>query len=153
MTGVIALAAMALLMGGLYWWSHRRQLAREADYPKHWLTTGELPPAGLDVALAVIRSHLIKPWDRWGGVIIWTKEPFIVNGTTLAAGTVDDDYAPRVRVMFAKNIWETALAHEIGHVMWLRVYKTYGEGAPEFQRWVRTVNSEIQVRLTTNPLA
>lgn len=148
--GLVALAVMLLAAGGVWLWTRKRDAKIVAAYPTSWVSTGVPPPAGLAVALEIIRSRLTAAyWPRWGGTIIWTDGYFPVGYISKAAGVMQDPDEPRIKLTCITNIWETALAHEIYHVEWVRnpANKTDGEGEPRFYTWINDTNDAIKARL------
>ena len=103
-------------------------------------------PANVSVALGVIRDMLPTQPKRWGGYVHWVWTPIEYtdyDGKKHAAGgIVVNDTTPEVKVQFFKNVWETALAHELIHV-----FTGWADGDPRIQSLVQKMNDEIKKRL------
>lgn len=128
---------------------------RKTHPMKEWKHYG-LPPADVEIALAVIKEHVGKlfpeqkrDWRFWfGGKIVWVDEPYMACGK-LVAGTVENFLTPQIKAVRFLRVWQTALAHEILHIYWYRLSSsgTKGEEEASFITEVNATNAEIEKRL------
>jgi len=123
--------------------------------PDGWEVTGDTIPEGVGVAIqAALEASPCAPLG-WGGNIEFQLLPFIYGpNEMLVEGLVEDvECCPRVRVAtFGRPVEETPLAHELGHVLWIRCGKVTYDAARcchprDFLEWTWAVDARIAERL------
>lgn len=141
----LALGLTLAVTGGLIAWARWRRRVIEASYPSSWTHRGEVPP-GADVALEVLGDMLPAP-RRWGGVVTWYPEPFkcLIAATggwsywAYCNGIVADADVPELWVVSSDRVEETALAHEVAHL----VFDVPDPMPDDVQAWVIEANVRI----------
>lgn len=112
--------------------------------PAKWKMDGPVP-SNTQAALDVIYDMLPTKPKRWGGIIHWTWVPIEfsdADGKHSAAGLVINGTTPEIKVQWFKNVWESALAHELIHVS-----TGWEDGDSRLQPLVEKINAAIKQKL------